>query len=989
MFAPVPPRDARCRVLYLSPLKALAVDVERNLRAPLAGIAHLAAAAGVPHHVPAMSIRTGDTPTAERARFQRDPADILITTPESLFLLLTSNARERLRAVDTVIVDEIHALVSTKRGAHLALSLERLERIVERPLQRIGLSATQRNLDEIARFLGGTIPAGRRAGGKARGGADPARSLHDEFADATPGAPRAVTVVDAREPKKLAITVEVPIDDMAKVGQPVEQPSGPAAQGGSVQTIWTSIHPRLLELVRAHRSTLLFVNSRRLAERLAAALNELAGEPLVRAHHGSLARAAAHRDRGPAQGRPAAGAGGDLVARAGHRHGRHRPGGADRSAAVGGQRAAAHRPVRPPGGRDQRRGDLPEVPRRPAGLRGGHRGDDRRAGRAVALPAQPAGRAGAADRGDDGDGSLVGRRPVRRGARRRAVRRAEPPGVRRRARHAVGPVSLGRVRRAAAAGHLGPRQRHDRGPRGRQAGGDQQRRHDSRPRALRRVPRRRLARRRPRRRARRGDGLRGAGRRDLPARRLDLAHRADHPRPRAGLAGAGRARQDAVLAGRGPGPADRARSGHRQAHPRAAPRRPGRGDGAPHQRSRAERRGRRQPAAVPGRPAGGDRRRPRRPHHPDRALPGRPRRLAGVGAHAVRQPGPRPLGDGRHRAAARRARPRRRGDVERRRLRRPPARGRRADRSGAARARSRRRRAAGRAPARFDGALRRPLPRGRRPGAAAAAPPPRTTRAAVAAAQARRRPAGRRRALRLVPDHPRGLSRVRARRLRPAGAGRPAGQGAQPQRAGAHRGRAEVVAVRGVAALRLRRQLPLRRRRAAGRAPRARPVGGPGAAGRADRRRRAADAGRSRRAGRARARRAAAAGEVPRAIHRRRPRPAAAAGRSLAGRDRGAVGAGRRRAGRRRTGRAAARAAGADCRRGAAHRRGGRGPLPRRRRHAAPCRAAGVAGRAGPRSADRPGPPLRPHARTVHGPGSGRPARRRRGGRGRDAAATR
>ena len=290
MFAPVPPRDARCRVLYLSPLKALAVDVERNLRAPLAGIAHLAAAAGVPHHVPAMSIRTGDTPTAERTRFQRDPADILITTPESLFLLLTSNARERLRAVDTVIVDEIHALVSTKRGAHMALSLERLERIVERPLQRIGLSATQRNLDEIARFLGGTVPAGRRAGGKARGGADPARSLHDEFADAAPGVPRAVTVVDAREPKKLAITVEVPIADMAKVGQPVEQPSGPAAQGGSVQTIWTSIHPRLLELVRAHRSTLLFVNSRRLAERLAAALNELAGEPLVRAHHGSLAR---------------------------------------------------------------------------------------------------------------------------------------------------------------------------------------------------------------------------------------------------------------------------------------------------------------------------------------------------------------------------------------------------------------------------------------------------------------------------------------------------------------------------------------------------------------------------------------------------------------------------------------------------------------------------------------------------------------------------
>jgi ATP-dependent helicase Lhr and Lhr-like helicase len=306
MFENVPDRDARCRVLYLSPLKALAVDVERNLRAPLAGIAHVATAQGMPFHVPEMSIRTGDTPANERSRFQRDPADILITTPESLFLLLTSNARDRLRSVDTVIVDEIHALVSTKRGAHMALSLERLERIVDKPLQRIGLSATQRNLDEIARFLGGiTPPRSRRGSSKAREQA-PDTVIHAEFAEGTGGTPREVTVVDAREPKRLEITVDVPIADMAReapprtnkgVGQPgavgafVEQPSGPAAQSPPVQTIWTSIHPRLLELVRAHRSTLLFVNSRRLAERLAAALNELAGEPLVRAHHGSLARA--------------------------------------------------------------------------------------------------------------------------------------------------------------------------------------------------------------------------------------------------------------------------------------------------------------------------------------------------------------------------------------------------------------------------------------------------------------------------------------------------------------------------------------------------------------------------------------------------------------------------------------------------------------------------------------------------------------------------
>ncbi len=157
MFAPAPPPASRCRVLYVSPLKALAVDVERNLRAPLAGISRIAAERGDVHVTPAIAIRTGDTPQAERARFQREPADILITTPESLYLLLTSNARASLRSIETVIVDEIHALVPTKRGAHLALSLERLEALCDRAPQRIGLSATQRPLDEVARFLGGAI----------------------------------------------------------------------------------------------------------------------------------------------------------------------------------------------------------------------------------------------------------------------------------------------------------------------------------------------------------------------------------------------------------------------------------------------------------------------------------------------------------------------------------------------------------------------------------------------------------------------------------------------------------------------------------------------------------------------------------------------------------------------------------------------------------------------------------------------------------------
>src|SRR4249919_1886865 len=162
MFEPAPAAGQRCRVLYISPLKALAVDIERNLRAPLAGIANRAAARGDGYILPSIAIRTGDTPPTERARFQREPADILITTPESLYLLLTSNAREALRSVHTIIVDEIHALVPTKRGAHLALSLERLEARCERPPQRIGLSATQRPLDEVARFLGGT-EAGRKS----------------------------------------------------------------------------------------------------------------------------------------------------------------------------------------------------------------------------------------------------------------------------------------------------------------------------------------------------------------------------------------------------------------------------------------------------------------------------------------------------------------------------------------------------------------------------------------------------------------------------------------------------------------------------------------------------------------------------------------------------------------------------------------------------------------------------------------------------------
>jgi ATP-dependent helicase Lhr and Lhr-like helicase len=290
------PADAAkgCRVVYLSPLKALAVDVEKNLRAPLVGIKNMAEREGVAVRIPEISVRTGDTPAKERARFARHPGEILITTPESLYLLLTSEAGEGLRSVETVIVDEIHALVPTKRGAHMAMSIERLEALTGRRLQRIGLSATQRPLEEVARFLGGAEGEGpgSRAQGPVDKGEGAERYVADEVAeDGAVGAPvyRPVTVVNAGARKALELRVEVPVEDMAKLGEIEELPSGPASQGPKRTSIWQSIYPRLLEIIKTRTSTLIFVNARRVAERLAGALNELAGEAIARAHHGSLA----------------------------------------------------------------------------------------------------------------------------------------------------------------------------------------------------------------------------------------------------------------------------------------------------------------------------------------------------------------------------------------------------------------------------------------------------------------------------------------------------------------------------------------------------------------------------------------------------------------------------------------------------------------------------------------------------------------------------
>ncbi|WP_197524965.1 Lhr family helicase [Botrimarina hoheduenensis] len=343
MFAPRPAeKNEGVRVLYISPLKALGVDIDRNLRAPLAGMRATAGRLNFPRQEMEVAVRTGDTDPRERTRMVRHPPEVLITTPESLYLMLTSKARDILTSVETVILDEIHVMVPTKRGVHLFLTLERLERLRRQraaqteqpytPLQRVGLSATQRPLDEIARLLGGAE----------------ASAAPDE-----PVRPRPVRIVDASEPKRLQIRVEMPVEDLARQQTPTHtslggslgvaddklprlaadadeftrprenpfapppgagvpglngapQQAGNTAKGPSAPSLWPALHPRLLELIRQHRSTMIFVNSRRLAERLAAAINELAAEEaaaqephearptepveICLAHHGSVSK---------------------------------------------------------------------------------------------------------------------------------------------------------------------------------------------------------------------------------------------------------------------------------------------------------------------------------------------------------------------------------------------------------------------------------------------------------------------------------------------------------------------------------------------------------------------------------------------------------------------------------------------------------------------------------------------------------------------------
>jgi ATP-dependent helicase Lhr and Lhr-like helicase len=258
---PAERKERTLRLVYISPLKALGYDVERNLRAPLRGIG-----ADV-----TVAVRTGDTPQRERAAMLRTPPDILITTPESLYLMLTSQARRLFAGTQWVIVDEIHAVAQTKRGAHLAVTLERLAEQAGRDVQRIGLSATQRPLEEVARYLVG-----------------PSREC---------------AIVDAGVRKPLDLRIHVPVESMVEPDVTLDLEPLPGGSEATRRSIWPAIYPELLSLVREHRSTLVFVNNRRAAERIALRLNDLAAQQteaqgvtgessseIARAHHGSLAR---------------------------------------------------------------------------------------------------------------------------------------------------------------------------------------------------------------------------------------------------------------------------------------------------------------------------------------------------------------------------------------------------------------------------------------------------------------------------------------------------------------------------------------------------------------------------------------------------------------------------------------------------------------------------------------------------------------------------
>ena len=760
---------------------------------------------------------------------RKTPPDILITTPESLYLILSSDAREILTGVEAVIVDEIHAVAQSKRGAHLALTLERLDQLVRdhasRPagpvgagdppplpvakassgavpptpppageafgIQRIGLSATQRPLERIAKFL--------------------------------VGPKRACEIVDAGVAKELDLEIVVPVEDMSEPGAPnFPNSEGVPAEGepnAHVRSIWPAIYPELLKLVKEHNSTIIFVNARRAAERLAKRLNELAEDEIARAHHGSLS----HEERLVVEEMLKSGQLPCLVATS--------------SLELGIDMGAVDLVIQVESPKSVSRG-LQRVGRAGHSLGEVSRGRIFPKFRADLLEC-----AVVARRMRDGaiEETVIPQNPLDVLAQQlvsmaaldeweidaveRLVTATEPFGeLSREQLENVLDMLDGRYPSDRFA-ELRPRivwdrtQGDDARPQRRPPAGRHQRRHDPRPRPLRRPH----AGRAPGRRARRGDGLRGAPRPDLPARRDDLADRGDHPRPGHRHPGARPARRRALLEGRRDRPPGRAGPGDRRLLARGGL---ARAQGAGRRvRPRPPRR--REPRRLPARAAGGDPRRPLRRDDRGRALPRRDRRLAALRALALRRPRPLCLGTRAGAEDPRGAGARGRRDLVRRRDRHPPARRRRAAARRPRPGRARRARGPGRARALRLGPVRRPLPRERRPLAAHPARLPRQAHAALAAAAQVAEPARGRARLPALPGDPRDLPRVPARRARPALAApdpqRPAVAQARPGR-----GRdADRLALRLLAALRLRGDLHVRgghaERRAARRGAGARP----------------------------------------------------------------------------------------------------------------------------------------------------------------------
>ena len=614
-FVREPQRDVPgTRLVYVSPLKALAYDVDRNLRAPLRGIG-----ADV-----SVAIRTGDTSQKERAQMKRTPPDILITTPESLYLILTSQARSMLEHVQSIILDEIHAVAATKRGSHMALTLERLTALnTEREVQRIGLSATQNPLEEVGRYMVGPR--------------------------------RQCTIVDAGVRKPLDLKIHVPVESMVEPEQSTKEldPLDPLVGGEATRkSIWPAIYPELLKLVREHKSTIVFVNNRRGAERLALRLNELAtaeaeensDEPvgamsIARAHHGSLAR----EERTVVEELLKSGELPCLVATSSLELGIDM-GAVDlvlqiespKSVARGLQRIgrAGHNVGDTSKGRifPKFRGDLLECAVIVKLMREGRiektvvpkNALDVLAQQIVAIVAS----------GDPEPTSVDDLYAlVTRTHSYAELTRELLENVLDMLDGRYPSQEFGELRPAPGVGSP----RRDAAPaQGRAGPGDRQRGDDPRPRPV----RRRAARRAPRRRARRGDGLRGAAGPDVPARRLLLADRGDRPRPRRRDARAGRARGAAVLEGRHRRAARR--SSARPSGSSRARRSPSAGAARGGVRPRPARR--QEPDRVPAGAAGGHADRALGPHARRRALPRRDRRLADVHPEPLRRPRARRLG---------------------------------------------------------------------------------------------------------------------------------------------------------------------------------------------------------------------------------------------------------------------------------------------------------------------------------------------------------